>query len=456
MKTIKSYAHLIGTIGFPLIIILSLSYYFIPTYLPFSFYLNWGATLACIILIFLRSSSTILGQPLSLTSLRKRYVMTWTLQILLFLSFIFFCHFLSIIQGNQTHTPVNIHHLLRLFCFYYGLYPWTSYTLVTISIATLAYHTKKEAYFSSATLLPQSQPSSGLGVLINNLLRASSLSILGVNLAALILICMALFYQGIIHIHPSWSIPQIIISLLFMGALYFIVISKPFNRTFFKKISLFQLVIYTTLITSLLLGLIYGLLSFFAHSSLPTPSLLQSLLNHPWQSTWQLCILLWYLGWLPLISLKLAKYCYGLSIRASVIMLLSLPVLFNLIYFVISFIHPHMVNFDLISSTPSLYISLIAIALLFFLITSKRNQDLIVNHRLPLYNECKMRPFTFFQKNTSIYCLITLIFYFIGGVYLLNLLLTITILPTLCYPCLLVWPLVQHRFNLKQHNPDHK
>ena len=446
MKTLKQRPDLLIGILVPLIFILGLAYYTQPAILHYLYYLNWTATLGCIAVILLPNSKKILGESASLTTVIKRYSITWITQLLLVLSFITICHLINNSQSSTNPASLQIYQLGHQFWTQYGLYPWTAYSLIAICIAWLGYNKNISATFSVATMLPNSQNNQTIGIIINGAMRNICFLSLSLTLTAVIIIITNLFYQGIVHVHPGWNSPQIGCCIFLIISLLIINKKKLFQNQFFKRYSLFHIIFVFSLASSLLIGLVFGIINIIGFKSFQAPSLLLGLTKQSWNTAWHFTANLWWLSWTPLITIQLAKQCHGLSIRNSIIMLLSLPLISSALFYGLPHSQETIAAFNQIFTSSHFYLtlSLIATTILLFILTSKKNRHAIVNTSLPLKGKLKYRPFTHAQQNTVGFSLVFLTLYCIGGCHLLNLFLVIFISPCIIYSNLVALSWIYH------------
>lgn len=304
---------------------------------------------------------------------------------------------------TQTSPAVNapkaiFSSTLFQFCYSFGLFPWALVAITTIGFGYWSFCKKQNAYVSSL-LYPifHSSPMETAGLVTNFMMRLGTLGAFTTTIAFMILIIAYVFGAFITKIATGFSLAMIIVSLLFL----IIGLTKPFERFLKTLFSSQAPVLISLLITIVILSFILIFLSWMFDMmnqvTLKTPILLKKLQQKDWNVYWMFFAICWWISWIPITSIYIAKISCGYSIRQIIIGLLVLPLFIGIIlgcltYFKIniSFNHPTLIEL----------FSLVGFVGLFYLITQKKFLPSLVLSYLPKEGQYKRREYYFLIRNS--------------------------------------------------------
>jgi choline-glycine betaine transporter len=324
MKILKTpYAHLL-LIYLPILIVGIALALFIPPVITLVLRgINWLFLLVVLFLVLSPYGKNKINNGDKLKKYNYRWLgLLFCLQI--GLGFIFF-----VLVNNVAVAGSETIHLLSI---QNGLFPWPIYLLFSISFA---HFSTKQGQLStlkeSLRFVLRSTTTGPVGAGADMLVKQ-----------ALLFSCAITFSVGIAQI--SQSLCQALgitmssgvhLAVLFLGTLIFLlmssrisqsVIHKLWHKQYSLKLFLPQTAISLILVVVIFNGLINWLTSYTA-----PPLAMPFHLTQPQEIYWQLFIMLWWLGWTPLIGYFLAQLAQGKSLRTLLLCSLILPIIFSVL-----------------------------------------------------------------------------------------------------------------------------
>lgn len=368
--------------------------------------------LLCLILII-----TPLGSQRSSLILEETVepFLSWFIKIIL-LELALFAVFWGVMTlvGKQLpiHIPTETHvfaHALYHNLVKQSLFPWTGIALICIFFHYFNQHQKKDTFFS--TFLGIS-PQSKFGIVMNTLTRVATVLAMSSTIA---LICILIIATILPHAAPlltQGSIVSVILSIaLFIFFFARRVKRKIFSFYFKNKISG----------TSFCLGLI-GCITLILLITLLIATYFSSFLHYPNNEKisafhahlfLNLLSSLWWMCWIPLMGLYLAKLSRGRSFRLMIVSILVLPSSIA----AVAFFHP--ININPIPTWLVILITLLGFWLLLMVMGSKTAIASMVDmsfHKDPSkFRDSFLLLYKIFQ-----FSYICLIFYLYAGIFMLN------------------------------------
>lgn len=431
MKIVKSRPDLLVKILLPLALACLISFTYLHHQLVICFRINWITTLACILLFAAPFGSHKIGDVDSSQNILRRVWAIWGLQSIMLFSFVSFLQALSFVDATQLPSHIIDTKFVEGSAIT-GFFPWTSYTLISIFLCIQRNISNKPAEFSTITLFNSTTASSSMGIVINSGLRNNSLISIAMSAFSVFILSSKLLYGSSAIFSAHWGLAPIGLSLCSILCMMMIKRAKLFYFSSLKKNSLFFTTLSLSLSIAVIFGFINGILTLINPTAFQMPGLLKMMMRTSSNTTIELLSALWWLCWMPLTCLYMAKQYRGLSVRSSIVLTMSLPIL------IYSILRLKIIDINSLSSPLQskyhLIASLLATTILLVLHTRSKNRITLVNHYLPADNSPKFRPFTMMQEKVSVYFFIVIILAMLGGSHALIYLLVIVSLPSLFYP----------------------
>jgi choline-glycine betaine transporter len=242
--------------------------------------------------------------------------------------------------GNSAHTAVR--HAIHLLNFNSGFYPWPMYLLFSI---ILAYFAK-----TSQGVLP-------LKNTLRPVLKEATDGLIGAGAdmfmkQGLFFVCAITVAIGILQISQSigvWlNIPinsGLYSSNLLLGSFILLLFAARFNRRISHYLWHRQwplrnfLVVTIVFLAAIVVGfnaIIKILLPYLQHFTMPMLQL-PFFDRENWLVHWQLLVIIWWLGWTPLVSYFIARLAHGRMVREIILAGLIAPICFGLLSWKITY-----------------------------------------------------------------------------------------------------------------------
>jgi len=237
---------------------------------------------------------------------------------------------------NTLSHPRLFSNTMAIYLADFGLFPWTLYAVITVSMAALAYRQQTHAYFSNL-LKPffRQHPQEPLGLIANVSLRRCVVFALGITVMFFTLLLMSFMNEFDTHIangfRPSTLLTTSILLLLSVTPFIKIFVRRLFSRNIPTGVSLPMLSLVLAVAILFLSATSFGL---FSHDSVlqNVPDLVVHIIQKNWVVFWLIFSTLWWLCLTPVICSVFARLSIGYRIREVIMGILILPLIVYLLY----------------------------------------------------------------------------------------------------------------------------
>lgn len=318
-----------------------------------------------------------------------------------------------------------------------GGFPWAGIALLAVSIGYISYHSNQDAYLSS-TLNPilKSSTTQTMGIISNFAVRISTLLAISSSIAFISLLMTSLFVPQHTMLSFSGFKP---LALIVMFLLLLLVINRRFTQKITailnkKQFTPAKLILLFTLCLTIVLTL---LMLFFGGSSIAmsthqgmikTPFIIQSLLKNGWLTLWKIFAILWWLSWLPLMGVYIAKLSKGYSVRAIILAVITLPLILSVILFFTQPTTVHAVNSHLLEAWATRIIPIIGFLVLIALVVKEKQFPALMLTFLPKQGKIKYRKYNLYLSKLLQFSTAVIYIYLPSDITLLTLIMFVGIL----------------------------
>lgn len=235
-------------------------------------------------------------------------------------------HLLPINIPTPTHT--NFLHSLHTLLLHFGLYPWAFVALFAVSMAFVGYVLKEDALmYALVKPLKATNADDNFALTLNAFGNFATFMALAVTLTFFILLCATLFTFGQVNIVAGMHV----ITLFVVLVILLLIVLKPGKKLALK---LFARAIPTPVSLILVVALIgafmaalFWLFDGFGLTVIPEPKFLKATHHIGWIQFWWLLTKAWWLAWMPLAAISIARISAGYRIRTVILATLCLPAL---------------------------------------------------------------------------------------------------------------------------------
>lgn len=400
-----------------LILIGALIFIHFPTKLFYGFYLFWLPVIPVLALIFSPLGAKRLRHAAS--TQKQLPWQSWFCSIALLELLIMGGYFaITLICGNAlpVNTPIHTNLFVASFTqlLHTGLFPWTLYAVIAVSMGYLAYHCEKDAYFSAFFKSNKNETTEpALNAFLNVGFRRA-----------------AIFATSLLFLFSTLSLTQFLLPLalhvthgfqacaiLTTTALLILAVSD-FAKKYQEKLFARQVPTYFSIpMFCISLGLLCVALGTMIHGIYPNihttiPALAAAWIQYNWQTAWNVFTFLIFIALTPLICSTIARISFGYRVREILIGVLALPIFICILF---SF-----KSADFLNQVPPTFFVSVLCALALLLLTL-----LLINHRtisnsifayLPANGIIKHRESQVFFKDITRMTVINLFLYLTIGV----------------------------------------
>lgn len=322
----------------PLLFILGfILFFFCDNYFYFLHYLFWIITVCAIALVITPLGNRRLGDAETTTRVRWQ---TWLSSIILieaamlgvYFGIAYLCG--TIFPINSEVNPSLFSASLNFFLKNCGLFPWTLYAVIAVSMGITAYREKKDAYFS-ALLNPilKMKEQNTLGLIANVGARRSTTMALSITLLFFALLLVSLVLSPHIHLITGFTYPALLTTLFFLSTLYMQHTKKIIYRLFAKQIPSFVAIPAFSLLFAALLLLVNLLLQHDNQMQPTAPNIIQQWIHYPQDKAWFIFSIMWWVCFTPLLSIFFIKLSRGYRVRDVILGVCALPILLMLFFY---------------------------------------------------------------------------------------------------------------------------
>ncbi len=223
--------------------------------------------------------------------------------------------------------PQLFHPTLNQLLISEGLFPWALIALIAVGMDYYSYQRGQDAYL--ATLFNPIIQQNLAKIIINFLGRLATLWAYASTFCLI-----SLLWASLISISPiitGFELTPLLLSIiLIIGSR-----TKIYRRNLLKSLGKdvpFMLGVFLWVVfLAVAIWLINGFLALIIHATLKPPGLLNYWLSQPWQRLWLIFANSWWLLWMPIAGITLARISRGYSARAMIAGILGFPLTIALI-----------------------------------------------------------------------------------------------------------------------------
>jgi choline-glycine betaine transporter len=217
-----------------------------------------------------------------------------------------------------------------------GFFPWPIYLLFSISFAYFSIKPRqlsalKESFRFVLRSTVDGPVGAGADMLVKQGLLFSCAITFSLGIAQVCqVLCHVLGIQMNTGLHPTVLLLGTVIFLLTASRLSQRIVHNLWHKQFSLKWFLPQISISLILVVVIFNEVIKLITPYFQAITSPPIQLSFQHLQQNWLSYWQLFVMLWWLGWTPLVGYFLAKLAQGKTLRALLMTGLILPIIFGI------------------------------------------------------------------------------------------------------------------------------
>ncbi len=296
-----------------------------------------------------------------------------------------------------------------------GLFPWVGVALIASALGYLGFRRDHNTLMAN-TFFPNAVPDKPFSLIVNTTTRAAMMFALSSTIALITLLIASTLAPTNMNALKETHFAGLIFSCLVL----FFMSSKFIKRQSHHLITRYDLSPITALFgLFVFLAFIVIVLALFFGTGFSmkfnTPHFLFALLKPGALLNWQLFAILWWLSWMPVAGLFIARLSRGYSLRAIILATCALPLVFYLLCFWVSShtIHeiPHWI---------AMIVSVLGLFGLLTIIAPRHTFAWLTQMMIPKGGALKYRPFDRFIVKISQFSALMLVIYLVGGVALLN------------------------------------
>jgi choline-glycine betaine transporter len=204
-----------------------------------------------------------------------------------------------------------------------GLFPWAFIALLAVKFGYWSYRRGEDAYLAT-TMDSRLRGNDKLtGVAINFIGRLNTFFAYALTFCLTSLLWAGLAAPVITGFYVTPILVSVILLLLSLTKIY----RRNVLKSLGKNIPLIPGLFLWVVFFAVAIWLLNGLLAPVTQISISAPSLLNHWLNQPWYFLWLIFANSWWLLWLPLLSITVARISRGYRIRELIAATLGLPLL---------------------------------------------------------------------------------------------------------------------------------
>jgi hypothetical protein len=427
MKTLNNSVYLLPTVALPILIFSSWLYFSFTHSGSILLQSNIIFLLACC-LFFITSKKTPrhhmnVSKPAPLIN---TVLKVWSYQII---SIIIFLGFMKIVFGMRSQ-PIGLSLPILQSPLKYGLFPWSAYTIICVGLLKKLHKQHSPLRLNDLIIHSNTKKNSATTTFWISLFTNLTATAIAFCLSLTCIYLAHCIFPSVKTIHAGWYPEAIVCAVIVSYINYVIVRSQLLDRMAIKKIPLTTFLILLTLIISTLIGFIYAVILLFKPPTITTPHVLTMMSSLSEQQITSISCLTWWIIWLPISVPILSKICCRISIRRTVVILLSLPLIMQCLHTY----HPPLTFYR--SVTTSTWITPLAITAFFLVIlycNTQDNKNILTFNQLPIPKPNKQRSHTRIVKQITYLFLSFLTLLLLTGNLLTNIPLLGLSLATLVY-----------------------
>jgi len=450
MKLLKRYVHLYYII-LPLLLATSLVFAFkFPHILNQFITLNWLPLILGIIIVCTPWGSIKLK---SKDAGNEKLAWPFWLAKILGLELALFFLYYGITQFTNVMLPIETTahpqafiDSITQFTLHAGLFPWGIIAILATALGIQAFIFEKNSYISTALNFNFMSQREGFAVTVNAISRIFTIVILCLTGAMISLIFASLIAQ------PLALASVFGINSSAMGAVLvtmYLTSRKKSHTTLqavYKQQPALGLVLLV-LIWGFIVAVVSLILFYFVGPSASARNSINFIFSHGWQWSWQIFSTAWWIAFVPLTSIFVAKFSQGYSLRAMILATLILPLLLS----VLLLTQQHHA-WSLPSAPVWLIqtISIIGFILLMSLMANTKSLPLVMQTYLAKPELIKHRNENLFVRRFKRVCGIMFYFFIPAGIFVITYVMLLALVPFAIFLILLCFSIIMSLFKLQK------
>ena len=326
MKIMKSYRQLIPVVGIPILAISAIILYFTNTAVQL-FKIHWLALAA--VLVFAvgpwgrQRLTTAAGET-------PRYSLWHWLGRIAALQLCLGAVFLGISavcgQTAPTTPPALLQYSLTQLLVAEGLFPWAFFTMAAVAMGYHSYCRRENSYLAT-TLNPLISNPAAM-VVINFIGKLATF------VAYSVTFCLVASLWANVGTTPGivtgFSLTPILVATILLIISFTKIYRRNLTRSLGQEVPLIPGLFLWVICLAAGIWLLNGFLAPLTQTPLTPPSLLNHWLQQPWRDLWMIFANSWWLLWIPLIGITIARISRGYRLRELIAATLGLPLICSL------------------------------------------------------------------------------------------------------------------------------
>ncbi len=302
--------------------------------------------------------------------------------------------------------------------FEYGIFPWCAIAILLCGYGFLSFNRHQNVEFSSFFLsLFSIQQNEKAKTVLNAINRIATLVAISSSILIIIfLVTTALAPQHLYSLR-GLNVTSMTVAIIFI----FLLCNKWVKKRIYwlsshAQIPIFAILLLIVVFTALLLAILAIIFGNTASVTLRVPQLVHSFVTFGWQANWNLLAIYWWLAWLPLTAIFMAKLSRGYSIRVILSVSCLVPITLGCLA------HFHLLAISHLPTWLSSVITIIGFLIIFALITPEHTFDSVMQSYLPGNDKIKYRATHPFLIPLLPLIALLVCIYLISGIVLMSLL----------------------------------
>ena len=421
MKKLQTNPQIIYKFSLPFVIFSTAVYFLAPQHLSLVFYINTFSALCCVLnFIFPKKNSTHQNMPL------RKITTLFLVQCLAWLTFIGTTLITLNLSGKLTPQAYSMSLTSLL---HYGMFPWPTCLLLAMALNKMERKIKTQTQFSDLILFSREKPL--IHNAINKNFTIQNCVAVSLTLSFFCIHFMTSFFPQLKPLRANWDIMCISCSTLLL--LLLITFQRPAvtEHPNIRKTPLFFYTIILCVITSLLLGFLYGLVKIMNPPALNTIPIITIIRTLP---TKALFTLTWWLLWTPALTIFFAKLIQPYHTRQCIFYFLFFPTIIT----ILNLVNPQALVLHTIQSPKTLILCSAAFFTLLGILFSKKRKIPSMTLIHNTQKKPKFRPQTSFQSSTTGLFFIFLAISLVSGIELATIFLWPIALLSLIYIAIII------------------